>query len=149
MKVHHKNFGLLVAIILNVYLLACNPTKQTTQPPSVNFNDDFIASISQVWVDTLNEKRKLVLANIEGSNMFIGTDTRYGDIGILNLNGITKGFALQWTVMINIQPKEFAKRYISYKGTLTDTTTSRKRMVAMSAIDTLYLKALPPPPEKK
>ncbi|HQV00567.1 MAG TPA: hypothetical protein PLO59_05360, partial [Bacteroidia bacterium] len=119
-------------------------SKLLPQPPS-----DFIANISQVWIDTVDNKRKLVLANIEGSNTFMGTDAFYGDEGIINLNGTLKGFKAYWTVMIKNKPKDFPRRYISYQATITDTAETHKRMIAFSVLDTLYLKALPLPPLKK
>jgi hypothetical protein len=146
---HSLIVNTFVIILLLSFCISCEAPKQSVSPKAnTSSQQDFIASISQVWADTINSKRKVVLANIEGSNMFIGTDERYGEEGIINLQGITKNFELNWTVMIKIKQTDFPKRYIAYKGILTDTASNHKRMIATSPLDTLYLKALPPPSKK-
>ncbi|MEO8147492.1 MAG: hypothetical protein ABI723_07635 [Bacteroidia bacterium] len=132
-------------LIISVYsCLESKHIQATSNNTSQSNQSDFIASISQVWADTVNPQRKVVLANIITSDRFIGTDERYGEEGIINLEGITKNFELNWTVMIKKKQENFPKKYIAYKGVLTDTTSNNKRMIAYSALDTLYLKALPP-----
>lgn len=144
-----RNLMLTLLIIMLFVFTSCMPKLKVVADKPVPDNPDFIASISQVWADTVNPNRKVILANIDGSEMFIGTDIRYGEEGIINLQGVTKNFELSWTVMIKIKQNDFPKKYISYKGLLTDTASNHKRMIATSPIDTLYLKALPPPPSKK
>lgn len=149
-----KHSALVIVILLTGSIFHFSCKTQKPAPADVvaiqsSQQIDFIASISQVWADSIQPNRKVTLANIEGSNQFIGTDERYGEEGIINLQGVTRNFELNWTTMIKIKQSNFPKRYISYKGILTDTTNGHKRMTAYSAIDTLYLKALPPPAIKK
>ncbi len=126
--------------VFSIAFQSCEDEPQPEKPTNTADNSDFIASVSQVWTDTVNSTRKVTLANVSGSNQIIGTDEYLGDQGSVNLQGYLNNFAIKYTVIIKYQPPNYTKWYIDYAGTLTDTSTNHKRMVLYSEIDTLYLK---------
>ena len=127
---------ILFATSFSIY--SCEDNAALTEPEAIDTS--FVASISQVWIDTVTGTRKITLANVAGSNQIFGTDHWLGDSSSVNLQGFLNNFKISYTVIIQNQPPGYPFWYIDYNGELTDTSANHKRMIVRSAIDTLYLK---------